>query len=86
MAAMNLRTLGSLIGSGQVPFLFSLMLEMRCYHRLAFVGAALSSGLLRRPRTRVVMRSRDVPVGPIKQLGAASVLAFVPIGGPFRCL
>ncbi len=48
MAGMNLRTLGSLIGSGQVPFLFSLMLELRCYHRLAFVGAALSSGLLRR--------------------------------------
>src|SRR5437867_1913958 len=48
MAAMNLRTFSSLISSGQVPFLFSLMLEMRCYHRLAFVGAALSSGLLRR--------------------------------------
>src|SRR5262245_65838452 len=45
---MKLRTLGALLGSGQVPFLFSLIREMRCYHRLAFVGAALSNGLLRR--------------------------------------
>jgi len=45
---MNLRTLGSLIGSGQFPFLVALMREMPRYHRLAFLGAALSNGLLRR--------------------------------------
>ena len=45
---MNLRTLGSLIGSGQIPFLVALMRELPRYYRLAFLGAALSSGLLRR--------------------------------------
>ena len=48
MAAMNFRTLGSLIRSGQIPFLVALMREMPRYHRLAFLGAGVSSGLLRR--------------------------------------
>jgi SAM-dependent methyltransferase len=48
MAAMNLRTLGSLIRSGQVPFLVALMRELPRYYRLAFLGAALSNGLLQR--------------------------------------
>jgi hypothetical protein len=45
---MNLRTLGSLIRSGQIPFLVALMRELPRYHRLAFLGAGLSNGLLQR--------------------------------------
>src|SRR5262245_36968834 len=64
---MKLRTLGALLGSGQVPFLFSLVREMRCYHRLVFVGAALSNGLLRRLAAGPVtleMLSAELNVAP----------------------
>ena len=45
---MNLRTLLSLIGNGQLPLLLSTMRLARSSYRVAFLAAGLSSGLLRR--------------------------------------
>jgi len=45
---MNLRTLISLLGNGQVALMLPLMRDVHRYYRLAFVGAGLASGLLRR--------------------------------------
>src|SRR6266446_5566492 len=45
---MNLATLFSLIRSGQVALLLSTAKAVRNYCRIAFLGAGLSSGVLRR--------------------------------------
>ena len=45
---MKLRTLVSLIGSGQLTVLLSMTRAIRPYHRVAFAAAGLSSGLLRK--------------------------------------
>lgn len=45
---MNLCTLQSLIGNGQLPLLLSTMRLARASYRVAFLAAGLSSGLLRR--------------------------------------
>ena len=44
---MKFRTLVTLLGSGQLPVLLSLVRATRQHHRLAFLGASVSSGLLR---------------------------------------
>jgi SAM-dependent methyltransferase len=45
---MKTRTLLSLLGSGQLALLLSLMRPARSFYRLSFLGAGLSSGWLRR--------------------------------------
>lgn len=45
---MTLRTFLSVVRSGQLPVLLSMMRLVRSYHRLAFLAGGLTGGLLRR--------------------------------------
>jgi SAM-dependent methyltransferase len=45
---MNIRTLVSLMGNGQLPLLLSTTKAVRTYYRLAFLAAALSTGFLKK--------------------------------------
>src|SRR5262249_14708223 len=66
-ADMTLRTLMALLGSRQYRLLPSLLRAADHSHRLAFVGAALSNGLLRR-----------LAAGPVTLDALATELGVVP--------